>query len=180
MKQKLDFIIYDEQDEQLVFRFYPRRSHCHSFNEKPPQSSEEVFKVYYAYSILKQWKREDGSIECTEVMYEESFDECSVIDTVSECCEKLSNGITEEERHLKLRNKDYSRLVHYCDTEYYPLGDGTSWLIHPSTKQSMFKIEVWSSDDKGFRFWLSKEKLKQFGEYLNMCCEYMLKHGEPI
>lgn len=180
MKQKIDFIIYDEKDERLVFRFYPRRSHCHSFNENPPQSWNEVFKVYYAYSILKQWKDENGGIESTEVMYKDPCDECSVIDTISECCEKLSNGITEETRHLKVHDKDYERPVYYCNTEYYPLGDGTSWLIHPSNKQSMFKIEVWSDDDKGYRFYLSKEKLKEFGEYLNMCCEYMLKHGESI
>ena len=175
MKQKLDFIIYDERGERLVFRFYPRSSYW-----KSPKSLEEVFKIYYSYSIFMQWKKENGSIERTEVMYKDPCDEGSVIDIVSECCEKLSNGVTKEEKHLKIGNKDYNRMVHYCGTEYDPLGYGTSWLIHPSNKENMFKIEVWSSDDKGFRFWLSKEKLKQFGEYLNMCCEYMLEHGEPI
>ena len=35
-------------------------------------------------------------------------------------------------------------------------------------------------DGIGYRFNLNKKRLKEFGEYLNSCCEYMLAHGDPI
>ena len=42
MKKKLDFILEQDEDERLVFRFHPRSSHCHSFNETPPKTWEEL------------------------------------------------------------------------------------------------------------------------------------------
>jgi len=42
MKRKLDYIIESDDDCRLVFRFYPRSSSCHSFNEEPPKSWGDI------------------------------------------------------------------------------------------------------------------------------------------
>ena len=43
-----------------------------------------------------------------------------------------------------------------------------------------YEIILWNSNNMGYKIHLKKEQLKKFGEYLEYCCEYMLKHGEPI
>ena len=37
-KRKIDYIIEQSDDERLIFRFYPRKSSCHSFGDEPPKS----------------------------------------------------------------------------------------------------------------------------------------------
>lgn len=51
-ERKLDFVLKERNGYRLIFRFYPKQSHCHSFNDKPPTSWNEVYKVYYSYAIL--------------------------------------------------------------------------------------------------------------------------------
>ena len=52
MKRKIDFVFEDEGRWRKVFRFYPRRSHVHGFDDKYPKNWKEVYKVYYAWSLL--------------------------------------------------------------------------------------------------------------------------------
>ena len=54
-KRKIDFILNERRGYRLIFRFYPKRSSCHSFNENPPKSWNEVYKVYYSYAILEEY-----------------------------------------------------------------------------------------------------------------------------
>lgn len=83
MKRKIDFLIHEDDYEKLLFRFYPRRSRVHSFDDNPPTSWGGVYKVYFSYAIIRQNKwNEDDNWE-SEIMYDESFDECSAIDQVS-------------------------------------------------------------------------------------------------
>ena len=55
---------------------------------------------------------------------------------------------------------------------------GTSWTV--SRRYDTYEFRLFDWDDMGFRFYLKKDKLKAFGEYLNECCEYMFAHGDPI
>lgn len=168
--RKIDFVICDSKDERLIFRFYPRQSHCHSFNEKPPTTPEEVYKVYYSYAILHQQKYEE-QLE-TEVMFRETCDECSVIDEVGHRCIWLSRGIEEVER------KDGAK-IQIANKAMYPFGMGTSWNISKlNNGEYLFTLFDWVN--RGFRFSLPQNKLKSFGEYLLNVCNYMLAHGEGI
>ena len=51
-KRNIDFVLYEDEDKILTFRFYPRQSSCHSFDDKLPIKWEEVYKVYYSYSVF--------------------------------------------------------------------------------------------------------------------------------
>ena len=67
-RRKIDFFIHDNIHEKLIFRFYPRQSHCHSFGDEPPKSWNEVYKVYYAYSIIQQYK-DNGKCEKSYIVF---------------------------------------------------------------------------------------------------------------
>lgn len=162
MKRKLDFVIAEDDMTRKIFRFYPYRSHCHGYHEDPPKTWDEVYKVYYAYAILIQWKDDDGHIAFTKTLFEERCDEYSRIDTVGCVCKNLQ----------KYKN--------YLDVEIFPWGDGITWKIHKVNDNDYYTIELWNDDNVGFRFFLYEKELKPFGEYLTNCCEYMLKHSEGI
>ena len=93
-KRKIDFIL-DEKNgtERLIFRFYPRRSSCHSFGDEPPKDWNDVYKVYYSYAIIKQWKFDPEDQWQSEMFFREGCDECSIIDEVGHRCLLLSYGV---------------------------------------------------------------------------------------
>lgn len=171
-KRKIDFVIYEDEDEKIVFRFYPRQSRCHSFNEELPKSWKEVYKVYYFYSIFTVDK-EDGS---HEVLFDGRCDECSVIDEVAARIKLIIDGKTTHAVHDSTLNKDY--VIQLLNEDIYSFADCVVWRIELCKEK--YEIYLWDWQGKGYRFGLSKEKLKAFGEYLEYCCEYMLEHGESI
>lgn len=183
-KRKIDFILKEENDERLIFRFYPRQSSCHSFGDKPPKSWSNVYKVYYSYAVIQQWKDDPEDQWYSEKVFYEHCDECSIIDAVGKRCLLLADGI-ETLRHgteMKLLN-----------TPIFPFGMGTEWTIskkcipvchdHDDEEKlchTYYKFTLFDWFNKGYRFSIQADKLKPFGEYLINCCEYMLAHGDPI
>ena len=175
-KRKIDFIINQTEDERLIFRFYPRKSSCHSFNEVPPTKPEEIYKVYYSYAIISQWKLKSDSQWESDVKYYEPCDECSIIDEISERIKYIIEGKTS----ITVNHRDKEYVIELLNNEVQPFGDGVSWTINDCRKKDLYEIVLWNSEEIGYRFYLEKDKLKEFGKYLNECCEYMLIHGEAI
>ena len=58
-KRKIDFVLRESDTSKLIFRFYPRRSSCHSFGDEPPKDWNDVYKVYYSYSIIQVYKEDN-------------------------------------------------------------------------------------------------------------------------
>ena len=181
-KRKIDYIIEQSDDERLIFRFYPRQSSCHSFGDEPPKTWDGVYKVYYSYAIIKQWKLHLDDQWDSEVMFYESCDECSIIDEIGQRCLLLADGYETFER------EDGERIP-LLDKKVFPFGMGTEWTISKRTwthfenkdeKHTYYKFTLFDYFDKGYRFRIDEENMKEFGEYLLGCCEYMLEHGEPI
>lgn len=172
-KRKIDFILYEDDYGKLIFRFYPRQSSCHSFNDEPPKSWKEVYKVYYNYGIIKQYKECSKCIESV-VLFHSDCDECSIIDKVSARIKLITEGNKTIIRTW--RNEEY--MIDLFE-EKFPLGMGVSWKINEH-KGDMYTVEMFNWNDVGYRFCLNKDRLKKFGEYLKYCCEYMLSVGEPI
>lgn len=185
-KRKIDFILEERDNERLIFRFYPRRSSCHSFNDELPKSWNEVYKVYYSYAIIKQWKFEPNDQWESEIMFYEDCDECSIIDGIGRICLLLADGVEVYKREDGIE-------IQLLNEVKMPFGMGTEWMI---TKHTCV-VYGWNEDDedeeetyytfilfnwfgKGFKFTLKDNKIKLFGEYLLECCEYMLAHGDPI
>ena len=166
MKRKLDFVIAEDDMNRKIFRFYPYRSHCHGFYDAPPKKWEEVYKVYYAYAILLQWKDNEGNIEpeSTDVLFDVRCDEGSQIGTTGYICEHLEECKNE------------------LNKEIYPCGDGISWKIEKfeGVSVNIYSINLWDINGVGCKFNLYEKEMNPFGEYLSSCCEYMLKHSEGI
>lgn len=185
-KRKIDYIIEQEDDARLIFRFYPRQSSCHSFGNEPPKNWNDVYKVYYSYAIIKQWKFNPEDQWESEIMFYEHCDECSIIDIVGERCLLLANSV-------EIFKRADGREIQLLDNRILPFGMGTEWAIskHVCTEYGYFEDEqdvvttyytfmLFDYDDKGFKFTLEGKDIKAFGEYLLGCCEYMLAHGDPI
>lgn len=173
--KKLDFELSSWQPDfpegcsaRLIFRFYPRASSCHSFNDEPPKSWDEVYKVYYAWAIFEQNKC--GEKIYSKKLFDSLCDECSILDQIAFVCDKLDHGIFQEEK--------YGKIWKYLNYTYLPVGMGVFWEIkeHPST----YEFRVWDWFGRGYRFYIDKHRVGKFGKFLKDCCEYMLEHGEPI
>lgn len=177
-KRKIDFILEEDEDSKLIFRFYPKRSTCHSFNDVPPTSWEEVYKVYYSYAIFRSYK-DDTYIN---MLFNCECDECSIIGEVAARIELIVKGERKFKGIDALGEKYTIKLL---DNEVYPFGSGVTWNISEyrgsgGKEGKLYRVLLWDYDDTGFRFDINRDKLKEFGIYLNECCEYMLAHGCPI
>ena len=171
-KRKIDFILYENDDQMIVFRFLPRQSGCHSFNDNPPTKWEEVYKVYYSYKIFRRWKDDNFS----ELLFNSNCDECSVIDEIAARIKYIVAG--EKSITMNYMNEEYT--IELLNNEVRSIGYGVSWIINGLRESNLYEISLWNHDEIGYRFCLEKDKLAEFGEYLNECCEYMLAHGDPI
>ena len=121
-KRKMDYIIEQSDDERLIFRFYPRQSSCHSFGDEPPKDWNDVYKVYYSYAVIKQWKFESEDQWESKRMFYENCDECSVIDEVGERCLLLADGVEV----FKRNDGKEIQLLNQC---ILPFGMGTNWTL---------------------------------------------------
>lgn len=177
-KRKIDFVLYENNYKKTVFRFYPKRSSCHSFNDEPPKTWDDVYKVYYKYKILTLWK-DDGKLtgEYCE-LFDSWCDECSIIDEIGRVCLLLADGVEvfkrEDDEEIQLLNK-----------MMLPFGMGTEWFITKRTclediECTYYTFMLFNYSGKGFKFTLEDKNIKSFGEYLLGCCDYMLAHGDPI
>lgn len=174
-KSEIDFVIYEDDFEEVIFRFLPQQSNCHSFGDTPPTKWEEVYKVYYAYKIFSKWK-DDGY---TSEVFNCGCDECSIIDEVS----ARIKHIVESKKNVIVNHHDKEYIIELLNNEVKPLGYGVSWTINEFVNmrnEVSYEIILWKHDGVGYKFCLDKNKLEKFGEYLNECCEYMLAHGDPI
>lgn len=185
-KRKIDYIVELNDFERLRFRFYPKQSHCHSFGDEPPKDWSDVYKVYYSYAIIKQWRFDSEDQWESKLMFYEPFDECSIIDQIGNLCLLLADG------HETFERKDGER-VPFLNERIFPIGMGTEWTISKRvcTEYAYFEDEedittiyytfmLFDYSGKGFKFTLEDKDVKAFGEYLLGCCEYMLAHGDPI
>ena len=170
--RKLDFVLSEDEHEVVIFRFRPRQSSCHSFVDKPPKSWDDVYKVYYSYSIIKKYKDDHKH----RTLFDCYCDECSIIDEIATRCLYLANGQSSVE--FTCPNNDEVITVQLLNNEIHPIGYGVSWDI--KFQYNAYWITLFNWDSTGYRFTVNKEQLKTFGEYLNNCCEYMLAHGDPI
>ena len=179
-ERKIDYVIEksyadDGHDYRLIFRFYPRKSNCHSFGDEPPKSWRDVYKVYYSYAVIKQYKFDHNDEWQTHVIFDSGCDECSIISEIGERCLLLADGLesfkTEDGREINLLNQSV-----------YPFGMGTEWMIQKRTgiDDVYYFFMLFDYFGKGCKFIVDAKDIKSFGEYLLGCCEYMLAHGDPI
>lgn len=171
-KRKIDFVIHENDFEKTIFRFYPRQSTCHSFNDEPPHTWKEVYKVYYYYRIIHRCKGDNFY----EVLFDSGCDECSVIDEIAYRIKLISEGHATHIVKNPVIEEEW--VINLLDKDVYPFGTGVTWSIQQ--RNVGYILYLWDWQNKGYKFFLNKDKFKTFGEYLEECCEYMLAHGDPI
>lgn len=189
-KRKMDFVLYEDEFYRIVFRFYPRLSHCHSFDEEPPKTYKDIYKVYFNYAIICQYLV-DGKFESSEQIWNSDCDECSIIDEIAYICSKISDNIFTETKTI------YNGEEHtfkYLDQFFCP-GDGIDWKINNVERYNHwnkngeilkepeiyhnFEFLMRKRNGVSYIFELSTTDTRKFGEFLQSCCDYMLEHGEP-
>lgn len=179
MKRKLDFELKMHSGLSYIFRFYPRQSHCHSFDDKSPKTHDDIYKVYFSYAVWQKWEN------AMKLLWESGCDECSAMEDVSYVCDEITNDVFSELNAVK---DDYKEDI-------VPMGEGIIWTIQRANRYGFcesadgdysriqnvvyeFLMSRW--DGVSYRFELSPKRTKAFGEFLKHCCDYMLEHGEPI
>lgn len=118
-KEHLDFLLYDNEYSKTIFRFLPKESTCHSFNHEPPKEWSDVYKVYYSYMVIRQYKNKDK----TEVLFKTHCDECSIIDEVAFRIKLLGIGKAYYENTLP---DESTAKIPLLDDEMFPYGYGVT------------------------------------------------------
>lgn len=163
MGKHIDFIFDEYNTRRRIFRFYPERSHVHGFGEKCPQSWDEVYKVYYSWAVIRQYRDDENSQWDSFTMFDMGWDECSLLGDIPYAVKGLKLG--EE-------------------TSFCPMGDGADWVIKYNKGNKFcrpfYSFNVWDREDRGYRFRLSPKDTKRFIKYIEFVQAYMLAHSEPI
>lgn len=172
MKRKFDFILNKNRFHQDIFRFYPRLSDVHSFNDEPPKSWDEVYKVYYYWAIIRQHFDDNGKIESesSQILFQMYCDECS-------CIPELSGII----KYVIKTGKTFD-----YPTFGQPAGD---WRISQrkgfsgwnGKEYEYYDFQVFDNwTNQGYRFVLDKMETLKFCDWLDEINQYALEHGIGI
>ena len=178
MKRKFDFVLSQNSYHRDIFRFYPRSSDVHSFNDDPPKNWDEVYKVYYSWAIIRQYFDDDieGKIasEESEVLLDMGLDECSRIPELSEIIKSVI---------LTGKPFDYPTFGQPAGDWYVAQGNGRyDWDKNKYDEDyKYYNFRVFNNwTNQGYRFTLDKEIALKFCDYLDMINDYALKHGKGI
>ena len=158
MKQKIDFILNENSEERMIFRFFPDIS-CNYCFDKYPNSLEDIDIAYYTWAIIYQCKINNDWITKNEKKCE--LEEDSQLYLVSKAC-------------VNIFNEDWfnQNVKYFC-----PAGCGVSWYFYKLNATDYFMFYLIGNNIET-RFILHKEKMIAFGEYLLNCCKYMLDYKE--
>lgn len=170
MKRKIDFVLRDFPGiYRDIFRFYPRRSHVHSFDDDQPKDWSEVYKVYYSWAVIRQIYNDDSSgfiPEESEVLFRMDCDECSRLPDLQEMIRKVI--------HTGL---NCNLMVHGQPAADWNISKNESLVDIPAS----YEFQVFNNwTNQGIRFALNKEETLKFIDYLERINQYALDHGEGI
>ena len=176
----LDFMIREDEDLRIKFRFYPRSSHMHSFDENPPKTFKEVYKVYYAWCIMVShkysWEEEWDPYERVFNMY---CDECSALEYLRYSIQEVIAGAKDTDTVMTMGQPGSDWELSYRRGSSWP--DYETGDIHHDPEKDRLHVNVWNNwTECGYRFSMSVDKAKGFVKYLDDINQYMLEHGEPI
>lgn len=184
MYEYMDWVISQEANRQLVFRFYPKRSSCHLFNMDAPKTWDNVYKEYFYYAILEHYRIYGTDKWETEVVYDAGCDECSLLNEVGERCRLLKTG-------QEVFTKENGDKVLLLDKPIMPMGQGIEWEIHKRMCWGgwdddeelipVYRFTMFNCSNCGYRFEIiGNKEVGLFGDFLVRCCDYMLENGCPI
>ena len=156
MKRKIDFILRNNEGfYKDMFRFYPRSTSVHSFNDNLQKNWDEVYKVYYSWAILRQY--DYGK---TEKMLYFSCDENSEIPNLS----NLIRQVIKTKKDLVVRAAGQ------------PAGD---WYIYYKTyytldnEEDYLEFHIFNSfTHQGYKFIFTLDDCNKFCKYIDKVNDY--------
>ena len=159
---KADFLLFEDDEYRIVFHFFTRDSHCHSFNNDPPKNWDEVYKVYYSWSITYEMLDEIGEVMESDTLFDIPRDECS---RLTELSFHIRNVIQKED--VKVHLTSFGQPA-------------SEWYINRINDDTI-KFIAWNDPiDVGYRFYMNDKKAEEFAQFLDDVNQYMLEHGEGI
>ena len=190
MKEKhIDFIIEKTDDHIVKMRFYPQHSHCHGFYETPPKDWNEVYKVYYSWSILESHKgfiKDDEMWTAFEPVFEMKWDECSAItylpDTIEWILKKKKNFYRLPTLGQPGSDWDF-RYIKTCASKIYFDEQERGYLTNVvrTPENDVLEITVVNNcTQQAYHFLLTIDETQKFVSYLKKINQHMLENGEPI
>ena len=175
-KRHLDFVIREDDYRKIVFRFYPKLSHMHSFDENPPKSLNEVYKVYYAWCILQYWKTDDGWRGGERVFYM-FCDECSALEYLEEVIRHMIRYKRRKMQALSFGQPGSMWIIRFHPHDVWDENDKRK--IDPTNGVFMFEVfDNWTHI--GYQFDMELSEALSFCDYLHGVNQHMLENGEAI
>lgn len=183
-KHRMDFVLFEGSPfcPKLTFRFYPARSHMHGFHDHPPEDFNGVYKVYYSWAVLSKDVDENGVVnDFSNVVFDMRFDECSALLGLENVIEACTNKFHPQYDNVEALS--FGQPGSIWEIQRLKRGvwsDVTGeWMDVPELDRISFK--VWNNyNNLGYRFSLSVDKAREFGDFIRKVNLYMLEHGEPI
>jgi len=176
-ERKLDFILEeDAKGKKLVFRFYPRGSHMHSFDDKPPKTFQDVYKVYYSWAIIDYSYNYKNNIKVAERVFYMSCDECSALCDLASAIRYMLRHRRKEMDVLSFGQPGSDWKLEYLPRKYDEQGNPNLSYGDGRVYFTVFN----NYKHNGYEFCLNVEKTKKFCDYLEAVNQHMLENGEPI
>lgn len=151
-------------NDEVYITFRPNHTTIHGFDNNPPKNWNDVYKVYYSFSVDEKWEYE-GDVQWYNLL-DATCDECSCIPYLAEALECFDANAKHDVVKLQA------------------MGDGVDWEI----EKFYFKFEnkyyynfKLFYGKKGCRFTLSENEMYNFVVWLKYINEYAFKVcGCPI
>lgn len=178
MPTNLTFTLESDEYSRIIFQFDEKRSSCHSFGDNPPKNWQDVYKVYYTWSILEQYRDREEYEWSTD--YEFSvWDEGSALRAVGEYAKAIADG--KKKYIVTDPSTGEEHTFKYLNDTLQACGDGADWTISEKRRfgrkeEKRYIFSIWNRR-KGYRFMLPDGRMREFGEFLTAWCEYMLENG---
>lgn len=164
VKEKIDFILNEENGERLIFRFFPKKSKV-EFAEGYNKDWSNIWNIIYDWKIIKQIKR--NKRYRSQTIYHHLYD--------TSCLEDLPDAINEI-----IENKEKV----YLDCERIAKIEETDWILTYNKKSSNIDFKIYEHhlfDDGGekyFLFSLPIDKAKDFASYIDNTVNYLIENSE--
>lgn len=177
--QHMDFLLKKNEYSCIKIRFYPQKSHMHSFNDDPPLNYNEVYKVYYSWGILEainNYSNERGR-GCKKV-FTFDYDENSALSCLDQAIKHVIRYKNKKMVLQSVGQPGSNWNIYY--NKYYGYSEDDFEEIHiPQMDYLVF--EVWNNcSNQGYKFDLSVETAKEFSDFISDVNKHMLENGEPI
>ena len=183
MLKHMDFILEENKERKTKLRFYPKKSSLHLFDsglgkEPSERTFEDVYKIYYCWSILQSDNDYDIDINESGNIKKISDDWSSFKQIFGFWCDECSalSGIGDLTRHVIHTHENVDNYITFGQP-------GSDWNVHyhNDEKQPWIEYMVWNNiSNKGFRFCLDVDKAYEFADFIDGVNRYMLEHGVPI